>query len=107
MCSGRVYHSYVFQSCFIYITYTYVYARTRAREGVNTGGLILFKCDGGLVLGRGGGGERMSTCLQMRGIALLCVQKMNHHTFQKIAMQLNRVTNQLRSCVAKLLRNLK
>ena len=56
MCSGRVYHSYVFQSCFIYITYTYVYARTRAREGVNTGGLILFKCDGGLVLGRGGGG---------------------------------------------------
>ena len=53
----------------------------------------------------GGGGERMHG--RVRGIALLCVQKMNHHTFggKKIAMQLNRVANQLRSCVAKLLRN--
>ena len=45
---------------------------------------------------------------RVRGIALRCVQMMNHHTFRrgkKIAMQLNRVANQLRSCVAKLLRN--
>ena len=43
----------------------------------------------------------------MRGIALLCVEMLKHHTFQreKIAMQLNQVANQLQSCVAKLLSN--
>ena len=93
---------YVFQCYFIYInnnltilhtcifnTCTPVYARTRTREGVNTCGLkftnIKFKCDGGVILGRG---ERMHG--RVRGIALLCVQMMNHHTFrrEKFAMQL-------------------
>ena len=78
MCSGRVYHNYVFQSCLIYINNNQIYYMRVYLIHV-------------IVASFWGVGGRM----RVRGIALLCVQMMNHHTFrrEKIAMQLNRVAN--------------